>query len=93
MHHVKSLQCISNVFFAKMYAQVISRKFILHLDDIKLYIIIGITLKYKLVLTSAKLIAKPFFEFCTTHISYPLTKRSLNVCNILQFHAHAVVLG
>ena len=70
MHHMKSLQCISNIFFAKMYAQVISREFILHLDDIKLYIIIGITLKYKLVLTSAKLIANHFLNsaLLTSHI-------------------------
>ena len=41
-----------NKFLQKVCAQVISRRFMHYLDDIKLHIIIGITLKYKLVLLS-----------------------------------------
>ena len=62
---------LRNIFFAQVVHTSHFTQVMQHLDDIKLHIIIGITLKYKLVLPSHKLISKSFFKFCTTHISYP----------------------
>ena len=52
---------LRNIFFAQVVHTSHFTQVMQHLDDIKLHIIIGITLKYKLVLPSHELISKSFF--------------------------------